>query len=66
MFHGGCHGCTQQTKHGIDFCYDCQYFEADWDKPDLNNRPPTEAEIKRKEVKARLDSKQCRVLEWLQ
>ena len=50
IFHGGCHGCTQQKTHGTRFCYDCRYFDAKWDKPDLNNRPPDEAEIERERV----------------
>lgn len=29
FFHGGCDGCTQQQKNGVNFCYDCCYFEAD-------------------------------------
>ena len=47
-FHGGCRGCSQQAIHGVDFCYNCQYFEANWEKPNLNNRPPSEAELARK------------------
>ena len=54
LFHGGCHGCTQQSINGVDFCFGCQYFEAAWNKPDLNNRPPSEAEIVRAEVKERI------------
>ena len=54
VFHGGCNKCTQQLIHGVDFCYNCQFFEADWSKPDLNNRKPTKAEIVRKEVKERM------------
>jgi hypothetical protein len=50
MFHGGCHGCTQQAKHGTDFCFDCCYFAPDWDKPNLNNKPPDKAEIERQQV----------------
>jgi len=49
-FHGGCFGCTQQILHGTVFCYDCQYFDADWNKPDLNNRPPDEADLERARV----------------
>lgn len=49
-FHGGCSGCTQQELHGTDYCYDCQYFEADWSKPDLNNKAPTSAEVERERV----------------
>ena len=52
LFHGGCHGCTQQDKHGPDFCFDCCYFDADWNKPNLNNEPPSEADITRLAVVA--------------
>jgi len=53
LFHGGCNGCTQQLKRGVDYCYGCQYFEADWSKPNLSNRPPTKADLARMEVKER-------------
>jgi hypothetical protein len=52
LFHGGCHDCTQQDKHGPDFCFDCCYFNADWNKPSLNNKPPSEADIMRLSVVA--------------
>ena len=51
LFHGGCHGCTQQELHGTEFCYDCQYFDAKWDKPNLNNKPPNEVDIERERIK---------------
>ena len=38
IFHGGCLRCKSQEKHGIRRCLGCQYFEADWDKPDLSIR----------------------------
>lgn len=47
LFHGGCHGCTQQKgqPNGVYFCKDrCQYFEADWSKPNMNNAPPSLAD----------------------
>lgn len=37
IFHGGCHGCTMQQKKGLGYCVQCQYFDANWDLPDLNN-----------------------------
>ena len=48
-FHGGCVDCTQQhdNKEGTKFCMKCQYFDANWNLPDLNNRPPTEAEAEK-------------------
>ena len=52
LFHDDCHGCTQQDKHGVDFCFDCCYFNADWNKPSLNNKPPSEADIMRLSVVA--------------
>lgn len=53
-FHGGCAGCTQQKLHGTEFCAGCQFFDSDWSKPDLNNRPPTEADIERERIKQNL------------
>ena len=53
IFHGGCHGCTQQAIHSVDFCYDCRYFDAEWNKPDLNNKPPDPVDLIREEVKSR-------------
>jgi hypothetical protein len=52
LFHGGCHGCTQQQLHGTDFCFDCQYFGPDWSKPNLNNSPPSQADIERLRIVA--------------
>jgi hypothetical protein len=52
LFHGGCHDCTQQDKHGLNFCFDCSYFNADWNKPSLNNKPPSEADNARLSVVA--------------
>jgi hypothetical protein len=49
-FHGGCFDCTQQEKHGTDFCFDCCYFAADWSKPSLNDKPPSQADIERQLV----------------
>lgn len=37
IFHGGCLGCTMQTKNGLGYCVGCMYFEANWKLPDLNN-----------------------------
>jgi hypothetical protein len=36
VFHGGCLQCKSQDKHGIRRCLGCQYFDADWNKPDLS------------------------------
>lgn len=30
-YHGGCHGCMQDKNR----CEDCQFYDAEWDKPDL-------------------------------
>jgi hypothetical protein len=51
IFHGGCHGCTQQELNGVKFCMGCCYFEANWKLPSLSNRPPTAAEIMRNKLK---------------
>jgi hypothetical protein len=52
VFHGGCHGCTQQQIHSISFCQNCCYFDTDWELPNLNNAYPTDAEIYVAKVKA--------------
>jgi hypothetical protein len=54
-FHGGCHGCSQPLNQdgGYDFCYDCRFFDANWDLPNFNNKPPTEADLLRFEIKLR-------------
>tara|TARA_R100001244_G_scaffold36527_1_gene33469 strand:- start:2379 stop:2588 length:210 start_codon:yes stop_codon:yes gene_type:complete len=51
IFHGGCHGCTQQLFEGVDFCRGCQYFDADWSLPSLNNEEPSSADLIRIEIK---------------
>jgi hypothetical protein len=56
VFHGGCLGCSQQEKHGTDFCYDCRYFEADWSKPNLSNEVDP-AEVERVKVRERRANK---------
>jgi hypothetical protein len=46
IFHGMCHGCTQQILKGIDFCSACQGANADWTRPDWNNsRGESETEV---------------------
>lgn len=37
IFHGGCLKCNSLEKNGIIRCMGCQYFQADWNKPDLSN-----------------------------
>ena len=37
ILHGGCIGCSMQDTKGIGYCIDCQYFECNWDLPDLND-----------------------------
>jgi hypothetical protein len=51
QFHGGCAGCTQQESKGTDFCVGCQFFDGNWDLPNLSNRPPNKAEIERERLK---------------
>lgn len=36
IFHGGCHGCKSQLALGVKRCLDCQYYNADWSKPNLH------------------------------
>lgn len=53
IFHGGCHGCTQQQDTGgYEICTGCRYFEADWTLPNLNNQPLSDDDI----VRARLNT----------
>jgi hypothetical protein len=52
LFHGGCHGCTRQDAYTTEGCWDCCYFDADWNLPSLNNEPPTAAEIERNRLKS--------------
>ena len=39
IFHGGCHGCTNQVKYGLGKCKQCQYYgdgkTVDWNKPNM-------------------------------
>ena len=42
IFHGGCHGCEQQEKRGIDYCVGCMHYRdentnIDWDLPDKSH-----------------------------
>ena len=60
IFHGGCHGCTQQLKRpeGVDFCVRCQYFDADWSLESLNNETASKVARIREAVKLRSRNKQ--------
>jgi len=53
-FHGGCEGCSRQKELGVDRCVECQFFDANWDLPNLNNSLPSKADLKREEIKKRL------------
>jgi len=44
IFHGGCLKCTMQQKKGLGYCIGCQYFEANWSLPDLNDEHQRENE----------------------
>jgi len=37
IFHGGCLVCNTPHEKGIIVCLNCQYFNADWSKPNLKN-----------------------------
>ena len=37
IFHGECHGCTMQDKKGLGYCVGCQFFDTNWDLPNLND-----------------------------
>lgn len=51
LFHGGCHECTLQEERGTDDCRKCQYFDADWSLPNLNNKDKTQADLVKEEIK---------------
>lgn len=58
IFHGGCHGCSMQQKKGLHYCTGCQYFEADWSLPDLNDEHARrEARMQKIRLKAKIDSR---------
>lgn len=48
IFHGGCHGCVAQELHGVHRCVGCQYFDAEWNKPDMSIKPEEDARKERK------------------
>ncbi len=37
IFHGACHGCTNQEIYDHKYCDGCQNRKADWSLPDLFN-----------------------------
>lgn len=38
VFHSGCLECKTPVKDGIGKCRGCQYFNSDWNKPDLSTK----------------------------
>jgi hypothetical protein len=36
VYHGGCWDCYSQDINGLEVCKGCQYYDADWSKPDLS------------------------------
>lgn len=56
IFHGGCRGCTMQTKEGLGYCVGCKYFDfANTSHlPDLNDsHKDKEAELNKFRGEAR-------------
>jgi hypothetical protein len=53
IFHGGCLSCKSQQLKGIDRCVGCQYFDANWNLPDLSITDASEADLKRIELKVK-------------
>ena len=54
-FHGGCHGCTRQEISGsYDVCKGCQYLNADWSLPNLNNQPKADEDLVRERLNGEL------------
>ena len=43
-FHGGCEYCISQEQYGLVRCVGCQYFDANWSKPDLSINPTRKSE----------------------
>jgi hypothetical protein len=48
IWHGGCIGCIEQKRKGMNYCLGCQYFDAQWEKPDLSK---TEGDLMKQEIK---------------
>lgn len=57
IFHAACTNCTQQIQQasGADYCAGCQYFQADWTLSSLRDNTLSEADVKRLEIKKRLN-----------
>lgn len=36
IFHGGCLSCVSQSFESVKRCLGCQFFDADWKKPNLS------------------------------
>lgn len=52
VFHGGCLSCDSQAIKKLSRCKGCQYFRADWSKPDLKlNGEEYKKEILRAKLK---------------
>jgi len=51
IFHGGCIDCLTQKTYGVYNCYNCQYFDADWSKPDLSSKKTTATDILKAKIK---------------
>jgi len=41
QFHGGCSGCITPLVSGLGECTMCQYFDAEWNLPNLNSNDKT-------------------------
>jgi len=51
MFHGGCHGCSQQVKtNSYAACKRCRYLGANWSLPNMNNEPASKADLIRSQL----------------
>lgn len=65
IFHGGCIGCLTQAKIGVLGCKKCQYFEANWELPDLSTRNKTEADKIKESIDAFYASKIYKICKFL-
>ena len=57
FFHSGCNRCKMQLESSWLLCKGCQYFEANWDLPNLNTSEAKESKLDKllKQIKDLLD-----------
>ena len=64
IFHGGCVPCSSQEEQGVDRCVGCQFFDANWNLPDLSiNRERDKMNVYKNEIRSRVGKKR-KWLKW--